>query len=338
MRKLGYFFYLVLIACGFGACKTQSLMVRVPDPAAIELPATLRKVLVFNRFVPGTGEYDRVKWGAWDSVDSLLWRASDSCATAFSQYLNHTERFVTQMPSGERMFKHNGDFLPEPLPWEGLQKIAARNYGEGLAILEAFGIKEMEPEWTDGQGAYEVRKTLVVTHGWRFYQPDMRRTLVQQVFSTPMVFTAHGNSREEALAGLPDKQQRYAAASRAAGEDFARQVNPSYLEVKRTFYSKGPQVIEEGYQFIEAGDWGKAYNKWKYHAYNGETDEIKAMCSYNMAILTEKDGSINMALGYARRAQKLMPSNLHLKLINDMTIRLFDIEERYESGKIVRNW
>lgn len=338
MRRLNGIFYLILLMVGFSACNTQSVLVKVYTPAAVELPPTYRRLLVFNRFVPAQGDYERVKWGAYESVDSLVWRAADSCARSLSKVLEQTERFNTRMPEGERMFVHNGDTLPEPLPWAGLLKIMQRNYGDGLAMLEAFRIQEADPVFKQEGSDIQVTIQTDILTGWRFYQPDLRRMLIADVFTFQKDFSASGQSKEDALKNLPDRNERYIEAGIYAGKMMAESINPGIIEVKRKFYSKGNEPIEEGFAFIEKGEWGKAYSKWKYHAYNGETDEIKAMCSYNMAILSEREAAINLALGFARRAQRLMASNLHIDLINELTIRLFEIEEAYESGKIIKNW
>lgn len=338
MRRLWRFVSVILFVGALASCTTQKQVVQVYTPAEFDLPPGFRKLLIFNRFVPATGDYEYVKWGAWETVDSLIWEASDSCMAAFSASFDQSKRFFTRQPEGERMFRHNGRDLPEALPWEGLKKIAEKHFGDGIVILEAFGLDEAEPRVSPLGQNYEARLVVTVTHGWRIYQPELHRELLARVLVSDVEFTAAGASREEAMDGLPSQAERFRRAAVQAGQEFAEKILPGTIDLKRKFYSRGHPVIEEGYLLIEQGEWGKAHSKWKYHAYEGETDELKAMCSYNLAILSESEGAINLALGFARRAQRLMPAKLHLDLINELMIRLFEIEELYQSGQVIRNW
>jgi hypothetical protein len=330
---------LFTVSCFIIGCNTQSYLVDVYTPSKLELPPDLRAISVFNRFVPATGDYDRVIWGAYDSLDSTMLKVADSCTSAFSTMLGSSKKFNAKMPTGERMFRHNGPDLPEPLPsWEGLIKIAERQFTDGLIMLEAFDMTDQGIEISENNGIYTAVAKYEVITGWRIYQASRRRYLDESVYHTNYSVSASGASEQAARDSLPSQENRMIAAAKFAGEEYAKFITPKLISVKRKIYVKGNKVIEDAAAFVEEGSWGRAEDKWNYHAYNGESDELKAMCSYNMAILSEKEGYINRALGYARRAQRLMPSNLHLELINELTIRAFDIEEKYKSGEIVKNW
>lgn len=327
-----------IIPLMFLSCGTQSYLLEVYSPSKLELPPSVKGILVFNRFVPAQGEYDRVQWGAFDSVDSTMWQVADSCAQSFGMLLNDFPRFQTKMPEGVPMFKHNGPELPEALPWGGMVKIADKYFAQAIVILEAFEIEESEITTKLSNGVYTASVNLVITNGWRIYQPERSRFLDETVYSIEHTISASGNTKDLAISMLPDNRDRLFMAAKFAGEEYAKLINPEMVEVKRRLYVKGHEIIEEAAVFVEQGNWGKAQDKWDYNAYRGESDELKAMCCFNMAVLSEKEGYINKALGYARKAQKLMPSKIHLELINELTIRLFKLEEKYKSGEVIKNW
>jgi len=337
LRSFKAFSFVLLIALFFG-CSTQSVVVKVQTPLRMALPPELNTFAVFSRFIPAGGEYDRIKWGAYDSVDSIMLAASDTCYKSFDHLLDSYDPFKTIVPKAESMFKHNGDSLPDPLPWEGMLKIAKRNFVDAIIILEAFGIDESELKVRHEGDIYTAEIELKISTGWRLYQPKLRRMLDENVYLVNYRIQKEGSSELSAIEALPTKNQRYVMAGAYAGEEYARLIKPGFIVVKRKYYKKGHPIIEEAAESIENGEWGKAESIWKLNAYNGENNELKAMCSYNMALQVEKKGSINKALGFARRAQKLMPAKLHLELINELTIRSLDQEEQVKSGKIIKNW
>lgn len=330
--------FLVLLSILTFGCSTQSMLIKVYTPAKLELPPEVRTFAVFSRFIPAQGEYDRVQWGAFDSIDSVMLAASDTCFKAFSSQFNSYERFRTRMPVGERMYQHNGTALPDPLPWEGLLKIKARTRTDALVMLEAFGIKESELRYIQDGAETKAIVEMEISAGWRIYQPQRRRIFDAKVYNLNYQVSGTGKNKDEAKSNLPDKKNRLVLAGAYAGTEYAKLMKPGDLEVKRKLYVKGYEIIEEAAVFIENNEWGKAGKKWDYNAYKGETDELKAMCSYNMALMSEKEGHINKALGFARRAQKYLPAKLHIVLINDLTIRLLDLEDKYKSGMIIKNW
>lgn len=337
VQRLKVFSIVLVSIIAFG-CSTQSIMLKVHTPLRMELPPELRTFAVFSRFVPAEGEYDRIIWGAYESVDSTMLVASDTCYKSFSKLLGSYDRYQTRTPATEPMFKHNSNILPDPLPWEGLLKISKRNYSHAIVILEAFGIEESEIKVSQKDGKYLAELDLIVSVGWRVYHPKLRRILDENVYKVKYSVKSEGDAQSSAIEALPLKEQRFMMAAANAGVEYARLMRPGLIEVKRKYYIKGDQIIEDAAKLIENDNWGKAESKWKYNAYNGENDKLKAMCSYNMALMAEKEGYLNKALGFARRAQKLMPAKLHRDLINELTTRSFDHEEQIKTGEIIKNW
>ncbi|MEA1875892.1 MAG: DUF6340 family protein [Bacteroidota bacterium] len=337
IRKLKVLSLVLFTVLGVG-CSTQSIMVNVHTPLRMELPPGIRSFVVFSRFVPAEGDYDRIIWGAYESVDSVMLAASDTCYRSFDHLLGSYDRYVTRIPKAEPMLRHNGDSLPDPLPWEGLLKISKRNFSHAIIILESFSIDESEIIVSQEGDKFLAKVELDVSTGWRFYQPKLRRTLDENVYVVRYSIQREGDTKLLAIEALPAKQQRFIMAGVFAGEEYAKFMKPGVIELKRKYYIKGDPVIEDAAEMIANDEWSKAERKWDYNAYNGESDKLKAMCSYNMALKAEKEGYLYKALGFARRAQKLMPAKLHLELINELTMRSLDLEEQIKSGKIIKNW
>lgn len=338
MRKSGLIIFITALVI-LSSCSIQKLTVDVYVPPGIELPPDVRSILVTSRYVPATGEYEAVQWGYFESVDSAKWELSRYYAQSFADALDSTDRYISKTDFDLRMLRNNNDTLPEQLPWLGVIDIADRTRAKGLAILQGFDLLEGDIRIKENQDkSFTALKDITVKSAWRLSQPERRRMLDEKVYNYTKEFRSSGLSAAEAESSLPDSKVMLREACKWAAEQYAALLTPGVESVDRYYYREGHEKLVEAHEAIEEGNWGSAESKWKFLAYRADDDEVKAMASYNMALFCEKDGRLNQALGFARKANKLMPHKRHLDLINDLTIKLFKQEEMREKGIYIRNW
>ncbi len=324
------------------SCHMQKIMVEVYTPPKIEFPPDVRGILVTSRFVPAKGEYEAVQWGYYEEVDSALWNLSRYYAQSFSTALDTTERYTSKTYFDLRMLGHNRADMPEPLPWIGLMKIADKYKAPSLAILQGFSVEEGDVELIEDKENSEyplqAKQSVRINAAWRISQPERRRMLDENIYSFSKEFQGRGNTREEAITALPGKEEMYHQACDWAAAKYAKIITPGFELVQRDYYKDGDPKLVEAHEAILEGKWPRAESKWNYLVYNAEDNEIKAKASYNMALLCEKDGRLNQALGFARKANNYMPHRRHLKLINELNSKMFLDEERRERKEVIRNW
>ena len=334
--------FALIVVVTMNSCQMQKLTVEVYTPPKVELPPDVRGILVTSRFVPAKGEYEAVQWGYFEEVDSSLWDLSKYYAQSFSNTLDSTDRYVSKTYFDLKMLRHNRDDLPEPLPWHGLLKIVEEYKAPSIAILQGFSMEEGSVEVIDNSGntedPFEAKQKITVNAAWRISQPERRRMLDESIYTFSMEFKSHGKTSEEATAGLPEKNDMYHQACDWAAEQYGQIITRGYELVERDYYKDGDPKLIEAHELISEGNWTRAESKWRYLAYEGETEEIKAMACYNMALFCEKDGRLNQALGFARKANNFQASRRHLKLINNLTIKMFHEEELRERKELIRNW
>ena len=325
-----------------GSCQMQKLTVQVYEAPKIELPPDVRAILVTSRFVPATGDYEAVQWGYFESVDTSLWDLSKYYAESYSEILASSGRYISKPDFNINMLRNNNDTLPELLPWSGLQNIAKETRATGLAILQGFSISEDGIDVSEKQEAeetiYNADARITVKAAWRLIQPERRRILDENVYAFTREFSSEGKSGEEAASGLPSRDEMLKEACHWAAEQYAGMIIPGTETVHREYYKEGSERMDQAHEAMLKGEWSKAEVKWKWLAYNAENDEIKARASYNMALICERDGRLNQALGYARRANNLYPHRRHLDLINELMIKEFREQEKREKGEVIRNW
>ncbi len=147
-----------------------------------------------------------------------------------------------------------------------------------------------------------------------------------------------GSTKEEAIATLPEVIDMKKQTCEWAAAEYAKMIIPGSVTIERDYYKEGDVKLEEAHAAILEENWAKAESKWNYLSYKSDSEEVRAKASYNMAILCEKDGRLNQALGFARKANKYLPHKRHLELINNLTIKMFKEEEKRENKELIRNW
>lgn len=332
---------MILALVIFNSCHMHKLTVDVYSPPAIELPPDVRGIVVTSRYVPASGDYEAVQHGYFDSVDSVKWDLSRYYTQVFANTLDSTDRYISKTDFNLRMLRNNNDTLPEPLPWVGLTKIVEQKRAPGLAILQGFDILEDDVSIEaspETEAAYKAIKKIEVIAAWRILQPERRRLIDENIYSFSREFFGIGASPEEAAANLPGDIEMKKQACKYAAEQYASLIIPGADNVERDYYRDGDPKLIEAHEAILEGNWGTAESKWTFLAYRSEDDEVKAKASYNMALFCEKDGRLNQALGFARKANKLMPNRRHLNKINNLLIKLYNEEDLRDRGEIIRNW
>jgi len=225
-----------------------------------------------------------------------------------------------------------------PLPWEGLLNLSKKEYVQALLIIEGFGLKKTPVIVTDNNGNYLAQYSVGVTLALRVYEPDKMRIIDDSVYIFSSEFKGTGKTEQEALKQLPDDQKAMLTACSNAAEAYFTLINPGEVLAKRYYYNEGDSSMLQADQAVKKGKWGRAESKWKWLAYNSQDSVIQAKASYNMALVCERDGRINQAIGFARRSQRLKPDNHTLEYINVLNKKILDYEDQIKQKKLIRRW
>ncbi|TSA39250.1 MAG: hypothetical protein D4R64_00160 [Porphyromonadaceae bacterium] len=316
----------------------QKVMVNVYTPSKLVFPPDVRSVLVTSRYVPATGPYEEVQWGAYESIDSLKWALSESLVDTLAKRMVTGNNYLVKVKHFPRMLRHNEASLPDPLPWEGLLNLSKKEYVQALLIIEGFGLKKTPVIVTDNNGNYLAQYSVGVTLALRVYEPDKMRIIDDSVYIFSSEFKGTGKTEQEALKQLPDDQKAMLTACSNAAEAYFTLINPGEVLAKRYYYNEGDSSMLQADQAVKKGKWGRAESKWKWLAYNSQDSVIQAKASYNMALVCERDGRINQAIGFARRSQRLKPDNHTLEYINVLNKKILDYEDQIKQKKLIRRW
>lgn len=336
MKKLafGLLFGFILLT----SCQLQKVTVNVYTPPKLVFPPEMRSVLVTSRFVPATGPYDDVQWGAYESVDSLKWSLSESIVDTLARRMAEHNTYLVKIRHLPRMLRHNEATLPNPLPWEGLLSLVKKEYVQSLLIIEGFGISKTPVTFEENNGKVLAGFSVDVTLALRVYEPEKMRLVDDSVYTFTSVFKGSGNTQAEAAARLPEERKAMFAACSKAAEDYFALIKPGEEEVKRYYYSRGDTTLVKADSAIRLGKWGRAESKWKWLAYNSPDTLIQAKASFNMALACETDGRLNQAIGFARRSERLKHDKRTTNYINLLDKKYSEIEEQVKQNILIKRW
>jgi hypothetical protein len=336
MKRLVLLSFIVVIF--LSSCQLKKLTMEVYTPATLIFPPEVRSVLVTSRFVPATGPYEDMQWGAYESVDSLLWECSESIVDTIASRMARDNSFLVKPRHYPRMLRHNEGTLPEPLPWEGMASLAKQEYVQSILVIEGFDISKNEEIIKTQQPGFLKQVTLDVTLAIRIYETEKMRMLDDSVYTFSSILKGEGSSLEEASGKLPDDRTAMLIACSNAADEYYRMIKPGEMTVARMYYPDGDSSMVKADIAIKDGKWGRAESTWKWLAYNSPDTTIQAKASFNMALMCERDGRFNQAIGFARRSQRLMPDKRTDEYISILNKRMNDIEEQVTKKQIIKKW
>lgn len=336
MRKITLF--LLVLMTSLLSCQMQKVMVNVYTPSKLVFPPEVRSILVTSRYVPATGPYEDIQWGAYESVDSLKWSISESMVDTLAKRLADGKRYLVKVRHLPRMLRHNEATLPEPQPWEGLLNYAKKEYVQALLIIEGFDIRKTPVEVIGSDGRFQAVFSVGVKAAIRIYEPERMRMIDDSVYTFFTEFKANGNTGEEAARMLPDDPRAFYEACSQAAENYFMMINPGEYPAKRSYYADRDSSMALAHQAVQENKWGRAESKWKWLAYNSPDSTIQAKASFNMALACERDGRFNQALGFARRSQRIRTDKRTMEYIGLLEKRMMDLQYLVDQKKVIKKW
>jgi len=339
------YFILFLLLYFMYSCKTQNLYINVLQPAPVTLPSYIKNVGVLNRSIL-TEQGKKI-----DVIDKVLSLeganldkdGSEASIAGLTDELRRNDRFVKVKEITNSEIKSAGlGQYPPPIEPDLIAKTCTENLVEALFVLEYFD--------TDTQISYATKKTEIKTPlgnipalehqadmlttvktEWRIYDPAGRNILDQFAVNRDITFSGRGINPVIAAAALTDRKAAVKEVSMRAGQLYAERLLPHQFRVTRDYYVKGTNNFKIAKRKAQTGNWDQAGELW-----NKETDnpryKIAGRACYNMAIISEINGDLDMATQWAQKSYEDYNNKLALRYIDILnyrknSIRLLQIQE-----------
>ncbi len=320
------YLFIFLIAILLASCKTNELYLNVIEPAPVTIPASIKSVGIINRSMPT----DETK--AIDVVDKVLSiegaqldkDGAVESIKGLTQELLNNERFteVKTLNSIDFRTPKNGMF-PVPLSWEIVDQICKETGTDALFSLELFdtdtkinySTKPVDLKTPLGKFAgleHRAKMETFVKTGWRIYDPVGQIILDEYNLGESVVFSGSGINPLIAAGALIGRKDAVNQAGNKAGHKYALRILPYQLRVMRDYFVKGTNNFKIAKRKAQVGKWNEAGQLWEMETGN-PSRKVAGRACYNMAIVSEINGDLDMALGWSQKAWEDYKIKLALK-------------------------
>jgi hypothetical protein len=327
MKKL----YAIILAsfCLYSCRSTNLVYISVQQPAPVTMPPNIKEVGIVNRSIVND------KHKALDIVDKVLSMEGDSLDTQASQAgvtgladeLIKNNRFtsVTAFNSIDLRTNVPGQFQ-SPLPWDVVEKICREKHVDALFSLELFDtdskisyaavpISMKTPLGNIPGIEHHADMLTSVKTGWRIYDPAQRLILDEYPIRKDMTFSGKGINPVAAAGAIINRKDAIKDVSRKTGQDYAYRIVPYWVRVTRDYYIKGTDNFSMATRKARTGNWEGAAELWKKET-SSTSSKIAGRACYNMAIICEINGQLDLAIEWAQKAYENYNNRLALRYVN----------------------
>jgi len=276
------------------------LNLEVLQPAAKTLPAHVKEVATLDR------------GGAGNRLDK---DAATEATAAMSTGVSQSPRFEVSALTAEQA--HNFNALQRTLEFSVVDAICGRLNAQAVVALENLeshsDISEgsEETRYTDENGKEHITLTWTATRttdvitSWAIYDADNDAIVDETTLSTVADWDAEGTTAAEARNGLPDMNDTVLDLAYEAGEEYARQIAPTWIRVSRTYYPTGSTRMANAKAAVLSGDLEAAAEIWEKIA-AADDPKLAAKANYNLGVAWEGRGNLRQAIRHVGAADRVL--------------------------------
>ncbi len=219
---------------------------------------------------------------------------------------------------------------PLPLDWQDVEWVCDKTNTELLISLEDYDCSDtisQDIQYSffhlfedDIINRYYVAYLNVSPKAfWRTYDLTNKKIIDEYLYIDTIQWERSDNKSSKALKQLPEKDNAILEAAYWAGYGYGKRIVPSWLDVDRFYYKSGSKEIKQAGKEVLKDNWTGAVQIWKKLAY-GEKKSLAAKASLNMALASEVEDQLEIALEWAAKSYlmfKRSSSKEYLLLLQD---------------------
>jgi hypothetical protein len=299
------------------AC-TRSVSLTVLQPAQFKVPDHIAKIAVIDRSKPSNGWLNVLEGLFTGEAIGQDRRSREEAVRGLTDALQRTPRFRVIATGVEMSGSKAGVNLPAPLPWAEIEKICGDYSADAVVAIESFDSdnntstrtrqskKKNKDGTTTTRTDYVANMRTAVRMGWRFYDPTSK-TIFDEVVTDDFLEDQHtGSTERSAVSGLPSQVSVTRKVAFIVGQEYGMRIAPVYVSIKRQYYTKAKGFSEQTAQanrFAQADNWDRAAEIWKkIEATATDNPKAAGRAAYNMAVVAEVKGNLDLALVWAEKA------------------------------------
>ena len=341
-------FWLLIIS----ACSVSNVKFEITQPAEINIPNHIESIIIVNRTSPTKKNkleniLDGIFSGETIGVDK---QSSRDCINALKLELEHSPKFDLLSTTPTELKGSGTSEMSQPLKWEKIEQTFSGLQADGLIVLESFDSSSQFREL----GTREKRKKrdgkqkIIIEHiaslevevfsGWRIYDITNKKILDEKIFIDRKVFEAVDETMGLAKQSLPGLGSAISEAAILSGQQFYQRISPHQSTIKREYFKNlrhisGFKIKSDNSNdlFVKASEfvlnqyWQEAVKIWKQFV-DSKNKEIASRACFNIALASEVNNSIDIALFWAKKSLNLGNSKAQ-QYVNQLEKRNLDLDK-----------
>lgn len=267
----------VLINFLLSCSATNTLTLKVTEPAPVLLNKNTTKIGIINRSIPDK------KHEVLDAIDKILTVegkeldkiGSNTVISSLREELLKNNKITSVIVLDSVASKKYGfDQFSDELSWQKINEICVKNNVDAIYELSFFdtdsniSYKNYTTEIKNNLGIkipaveHEVTVSTLIKSGWRIY--DNNYKVISDVYSDSKVVALKGRGINpvKAFETIKTRKDAVLSVSRDMGRIYANRILPYSIRVSRDYYVKGTTNFEIGKRRAQAGEWDSAAELW----------------------------------------------------------------------------
>lgn len=333
MKLLSYVSLILIVA--LTSCKTNLVYINAINPAPVTISNSTKNVGIISRTTPT--EDNKVLNTIHQNVNGetlkLIKEASAESIKGLNDALIQNKRFEIVKPLLDLELKTpvSGTF-PSQLSWAEVETICKEHGVDILFVLEVFdsnlsvvplnappkieSINDVVNTVTQAQ----VKITTTIKIGWRIYDPQNKYILDEYPMSENLSVIASAATIVNTAEAMLGRKEAIKQSSNNMGHIYADRIIPYWTKVTRDYYVKGNSSFKIATRKARTGNWDGAGELWLKET-SSRKRKIAGRACYNMAILGEINGDLDVAISWAQKSYENYNNKLALQYVNQLKYR-----------------
>lgn len=323
------FFSCIVILFIFSSCaSTQLVHISVLQPARVTLPPYIKNVVVVNRTEVSKKSkvfnvVDKMVSLETPNLDKV---GSSATITGLADELQKNNRFdEVKLLTDTDLNTDVPGLFPSPLAWDIVEKYCNENNADALFSLELFDthsnidysinkIATKTPLGSIPSIEQQANMNTIVKSGWRIYDVRGKNILDEEAILKNITYHGKGINPLLAAKALIERKEAVKEVGNIAGHAYAFSILPLWTRVTRDYYVRGSSNFKIATRKARTGNWDGAAKLWQAET-NSPKSKIAGRACYNMAIISEINGDIDMAIDWAQKSYENYGIRLALNYI-----------------------
>jgi len=228
--------------------------------------------------------------------------------------------------------------FPAALSWDKVSEVCNDNNLDALFILSFYDTDahveaKAVPVEVGSVGGMKVNAletgvkiTTRISTGWRIYENAARIIPDEFIVSEVVVSEGRGLNPMKAVEAVQGRKQAVMDVSRIMGQRYAGRIFPHNLRVSRIYYVRGNNNFKIAKRRAQTGNWNGAAELWEKELDNPKR-KVAGRATYNMAIISEINGDLVAATGWASKSYTDYRNKKALRYLDILNGRIAREEE-----------